>query len=359
MAGSHALREPPLILPDWAGKLPAEWNWHKLEEVCIEVVDCPHSTPELVEAGPYLMARTSDILTGVFRAHEARRVSEATYRERTRRAEPTCGDLLYSREGTYFGLSAEVPPDIKVCLGQRMVLLRPDPQKVQPTYLRYWLNSSRIQSHIHGQRDGSVAERLNLPTIRGLPVCIPSLDEQRAIAHALATLDDKIELNRRMNETLAAIARVLFKSWFVDFDPVRAKVEGRDSGLPKPLADLFPNRFEDSELGEIPKGWEPATIGDVCEVIDCLHSKKPKRRALGEPLLQLSNIRNDGLIDMTDNYWIDASDYKQWVSRMEASSGDCVITNVGRVGAVAQIPHEFRAGLGRNMTGVRCRVSFP
>jgi len=76
-------------------------------------------------------------------------------------------------------------------------------------------------------------------------------------------------------------------------------------------------------------------------------------------LLQLSNIRNDGLIDTTDTYWIDASDYKQWVSRMEASSGDCVITNVGRVGAVAQIPQEFRAGLGRNMTGVRCRVSFP
>ncbi len=80
--------------------------------------------------------------------------------------------------------------------------------------------------------------------------------EQRAIAHILGTLDDKIELNRRMNETLEAMARALFKSWFVDFDPVRAKAEGRDPGLPKPLADLFPDSFEDSELGEIPKGWE-------------------------------------------------------------------------------------------------------
>jgi hypothetical protein len=80
--------------------------------------------------------------------------------------------------------------------------------------------------------------------------------EQRAIAHILGTLDDKIELNRRMNETLEAMARALFKSWFVDFDPVRAKAEGRDPGLPQPLADLFPDSFEDSELGEIPRGWE-------------------------------------------------------------------------------------------------------
>ena len=85
---------------------------------------------------------------------------------------------------------------------------------------------------------------------------MPPLDEQRAIAHILGTLDDKIELNRRMNETLEAMARALFKSWFVDFDPVRAKAEGRDPGLPQPLADLFPDSFEDSELGEIPKGWQ-------------------------------------------------------------------------------------------------------
>jgi type I restriction enzyme S subunit len=84
------------------------------------------------------------------------------------------------------------------------------------------------------------------------------MPEQRAIAHILGTLDDKIELNRRMSETLEAMARALFKSWFVDFDPVRAKMEGRDPGLPQALADLFPARLVDSELGEIPEGWEVA-----------------------------------------------------------------------------------------------------
>ena len=85
---------------------------------------------------------------------------------------------------------------------------------------------------------------------------LPPLPEQRAIAHVLGTLDDKIELNRRMNQTLEEMARALFKSWFVDFDPVRAKMQGRDTGLPPDIADLFPDRLVPSELGEIPEGWE-------------------------------------------------------------------------------------------------------
>jgi len=99
------------------------------------------------------------------------------------------------------------------------------------------------------------------------------LAEQRAIAHILGTLDDKIELNRRMNETLEAMARALFKSWFVDFDPVRAKAEGRDPGLPKPLADLFPDSFEESELGEIPKGWE---VGPIVQHAQLMSGGTPK-----------------------------------------------------------------------------------
>src|SRR5207342_2485627 len=92
--------------------------------------------------------------------------------------------------------------------------------------------------------------------LAALNVPVAPAKEQHAIAHILGTLDDKIELNRQMNETLEAMARALFKSWFVDFDPVRAKAEGRDPGLPKHFAELFPNSFEDSKLGEIPKGWQ-------------------------------------------------------------------------------------------------------
>ena len=110
-------------------------------------------------------------------------------------------------------------------------------------------------------------------------VDMPPLPEQRAIAHILGTLDDKIELNRRMNETLEAMARALFKSWFVDFDPVRAKMEGRwrpgESlpGLPAHLYELFPERLVDSELGEIPEGWEVAPLSSLATVAKGLSYK--------------------------------------------------------------------------------------
>jgi type I restriction enzyme, S subunit len=115
---------------------------------------------------------------------------------------------------------------------------------------------------------------------------VPPIDEQRAIAHILGTLDDKIELNRRMSETLEAMARALFKSWFVDFDPVRAKMEGRDPGLPKHIADLFPDRLVDSELGEIPQGWEAALLPDVVEV----NPARSLRRGEMAPYLDMANM---------------------------------------------------------------------
>ena len=109
--------------------------------------------------------------------------------------------------------------------------------------------------------------------LENIEAAYPCLPEQRAIAHMLGTLDDKIELNRRMNETLEAMARALFKSWFVDFDPVHAKAEGRDQGLPKLRADLFPDSFENSELGEIPKGWR---VGPILETACLLSGGTPK-----------------------------------------------------------------------------------
>jgi type I restriction enzyme S subunit len=114
----------------------------------------------------------------------------------------------------------------------------------------------------------TIVEQVAAAGIRGsdlaaLLVPKPSLSEQRAIASTLSVLDDRIELNRKMSATLEAIARALFKSWFVDFDPVRAKVEGRDTGLPAEIAALFPDSFENSELGDIPKGWCVASLGEL------------------------------------------------------------------------------------------------
>ncbi len=264
---SNTCSTSSFIVPKWANKFPNSWLLKSLDNICLKIVDCPHSTPKVVNTGNYLMARTSDVLTGVFRSEIARKVSEETYRERVRRAEPRVGDIIYSREGTYFGIAAEVPENVKVCLGQRMVLIRPKSETINKTYLRFWLNSPLIQSYIHGRRDGSVAQRLNVSTIRLLPVSFPTLSEQQSIATILGALDDKIELNRQMNHTLEQMAQALFKSWFVDFDPVVAKAAGKKPfGMSDEVAALFPDRFVDSEMGAIPKGWEIKLVKDLIEL---------------------------------------------------------------------------------------------
>jgi type I restriction enzyme S subunit len=109
---------------------------------------------------------------------------------------------------------------------------------------------------------GTTHQTIYFPEVKAFHVLVPSITEQRAVAAVLGALDDKIELNRRMSETLDTMARALFKSWFVDFDPVRAKAEGRDIGLPAEIADLFPDQLVDSPLGPIPKGWSSAQIAD-------------------------------------------------------------------------------------------------
>jgi type I restriction enzyme, S subunit len=115
---------------------------------------------------------------------------------------------------------------------------------------------------------GSAQPSLNRNFIHPIKIKVPPLPEQRAIAHILGTLDDKIELNRRMNETLEGMARAIFKSWFVDFDPVRAKMEGRKPpGLDTKTADLFPDSFQNSPMEKIPKGWEISTIGEEVKVV--------------------------------------------------------------------------------------------
>ncbi len=163
------------------------------------------------------------------------------------------------------GHTAIVPPELAGSNVSRDVGVIPLNTSVDHRYVDYCLKSPMAIRWLTSRLQGSVTQKINLATLRDVPIPTPPLAEQRAIAHILGTLDDKIELNRRMSETLEAMARALFKSWFVDFDPVRAKAKGRDPGLPQPLAELFPACLVESELGEIPEGWEVGRFGDVVE----------------------------------------------------------------------------------------------
>jgi type I restriction enzyme S subunit len=173
---------------------------------------------------------------------------------------------LFSGPGVILGRKGQGPLGVEWCDGDYWVIdtayslapLRPDVDLKYAYYLIKFIGLNHL-------KDGTSNPTLSRDSFGAQALPLPPLAVQRATAQILGTLDDKIELNRRMNQTLEAMAQALFKSWFVDFDPVRAKAEGRDSGLPLHIADLFPDSFEDSELGEIPKGWTVGLLGDAVE----------------------------------------------------------------------------------------------
>jgi type I restriction enzyme S subunit len=148
---------------------------------------------------------------------------------------------------------------------QRTYVMSPLGDDLDCRFLFYALH--RLQPHFKAHAQGTTTKFVTIGILRDAPIYLPPKQEQKAIAHILGILDDKIELNRKTNETLEAMAKALFKSWFVDFDPVRAKAEGRPTGLPAEISDLFPDSFEDLELGDIPSGWRVEAVGDVIESV--------------------------------------------------------------------------------------------
>ena len=192
-------------------------------------------------------------------------------------------DVLLNITGDSVARVCQVASDVLPArVNQHVAIIRPDSFNLDPGYLRYFLVSPEMQTMLLSWAgSGGTRNALTKGMIESLEIPLPPIAEQRAIAHVLGTLDDKIDLNRRMNETLEAMARALFKSWFVDFEPVRAKREGRwrpgESlpGLPAGHYDLFPDRLVDSELGEIPEGWGVKALGEVSNVSS---GKRPGRR---------------------------------------------------------------------------------
>ena len=233
----------------------------------VEIFDGPHATPPKTSQGPIFLG-ISNLVNGRLDLSNAEHLSEEDYVRWTRRVEPRAGDVVFSYE-TRLGEAASIPAELRCCLGRRMGLLRARQGRVDARFLQYAYLGPQFQETLRSRTvRGSTVDRIPLIDMPRFPIRVPEdIGEQRAIAHILGKLDDKIELNRRMNETLEAMARALFRSWFVDFAPVRAKAEGRDTGLAPHIANLFPDSFEDSELGEIPRGWKIKSIGDLADVV--------------------------------------------------------------------------------------------
>ena len=182
--------------------------------------------------------------------------------------------------------------DLPALLVQRVARLR-GRDRLDTRFLSYVIGCHDFTEHVLSVQTGTAVPHISAQQIKEFEFLLPHLPEQRAIARILGTLDDKIELNRRMNETLEASARALFKSWFVDFDPVRAKMEGRHTGLPQDIADLFPDRLVDSELGKIPEGWKVIPLDAIARFQNglALQRFRPAQNEARLPVVKIAQLR--------------------------------------------------------------------
>lgn len=308
-----------------------------LESMCELIVDCPHSTPEWTDEG-YVVTRNQNIKNGVLDLSSPSFTSRDDYLKRIKRAKPKAGDIIFTREAP-MGEVCMIPDGLECCLGQRQVLLRPK-ENICGEYLFWALQSPYVQNQISwNEGTGSTVSNVRIPVLKALN--IPRLpNEERNISKVLSDVARKIELNRQTNQTLEQIAQAIFKSWFVDFEPVKAKIEAKQNGQDPELAAMcaisgkteeqlkdlikeadahgsanvaggttpratlqqlkitaamFPDVLVESELGEIPEGWSMESIYEIADVIygAAFKSKLFNDDGEGFPLVRIRDLKHE------------------------------------------------------------------
>ena len=291
----------------------SEWKICTLKDAGVSLIDCDHKTPKAQETGlPYI--GIPQIKEGHIVSESARLISEEDFHHWRRKAKPTENDIILSRRCNP-GVTAYVPNGLEIALGQNLVILRANGKMMHPEFLRWVVRGPKWWGQVNKYLNvGAVFESLRCAHIPSFEISLPPLPTQKKIAHILSTLDDKIELNRKMNETLEAMAQALFKSWFVDFDPVHAKAEAKSEqelevaaaklGISKEILDLFPSEFEESEMGMIPLGWEVKAIKDFGQVITgkTPSTKKKENYGVKYPFITIPDMHNQTFIVNTARY---------------------------------------------------------
>jgi type I restriction enzyme S subunit len=243
--------------------MAGERRYIPASEFCASVRDGTHDSPKEVAQGRKLVT-SRHLTTGRLDLSDAYLISEEDFEAINKRSKVDRWDVLISMIGTVGEpcLIKEKPNFAIKNIG-----LFKTKSEADGKWLYYFLRSKDAQQSIRAHSRGTTQQYIPLGALREFPILVADdPKEQKAIAAVLGALDDKIELNRRMNATLEAMARALFQSWFVDFDPIRAKLDGREpTGLDPATAALFPNEFEESELGHIPKGWRTCTLCDIAK----------------------------------------------------------------------------------------------
>jgi type I restriction enzyme S subunit len=297
-------------------------------EACLDaLIDYRGKTPRKVDAGiPLITAKV--VKDGRIEPPDEF-IAEEDYETWMTRGYPRVGDVVLTTEAP-LGEVGQIKY-LPVALAQRIITLRGKPDVLDSDYLLYLLQSDEMQTKLLGRSTGTTVVGIKQSELRKIELTLPPIGEQRAIAHILGTLDDKIELNRRRNQTLESMARALFKDWFVDFGPVRARMEGRDPYLPADLWQLFPDRLDDEGK---PEGWAYIPVGEFAELKGGKQLKKEKIAPSGP----IPVFGGAGVMGYTDSH-----------------NADGFVIAVGRVGAYCGqfFSHRGKAWINNNASLIK------
>lgn len=311
-----------------------------LADICTDISYGYTESATFEEIGPKFL-RITDIQGGVFNWAKVPFCSASPQDGKKYRLE--VGDIVVARTGNSTGENAQIftPPPSAV-FASYLIRFRPDNNQVNPFFIGYQLRSERFRQHVLSVRGGSAQPGANAKQLGSFPVQILERSQQNAVVNTLRLLDDRIGLLRETNQTLEAITKALFKSWFVDFDPVRAKAEGRlPEGIDAATAALFPDAFEESELGMVPKGWSATTLSTVATFQNGYAFKGSDWSEVGHPVVKIGNVKPLH-IDFDGCSFV-SSQTVVGLERFKLDAGDLLVGMTGYVGETGLVPHNDTA----------------
>ncbi|QAR34020.1 restriction endonuclease subunit S [Geovibrio thiophilus] len=304
-----------------------EWREYTLDDVCLKITDGAHQSPKSVDIG-MSMVSVKDLTPFGLNIETARKISNVDYEMLVKQGcQPEVGDVLIAKDGnSALDTVCNIIEPVEVVLLSSVAILRPNTTLIDSRFLKYYFSSNRTIGYLKTNFiSGAAIPRVVLRDFKKALIMLPDLETQESISDILQSLDDKIELNRKMNETLEEMARAIFKSWFVDFDPVHAKARGeKPAGMPDEIADLFPSEFVHSDQlnKPIPKGWEVKPISCLAD----LNSKSWTNKNAPKKIkyIDLANTKN-GEISLVIEYLFPEAPSR---ARRVLSIGDTIIGTV-------------------------------
>ena len=343
-----------------------EWQTLTLADVCTVITDGAHQSPKTVSRGKP-MASVKDLTRFGVDLTSARHIATEDFEALVKQGcKPHVGDVLIAKDGnSALDTVCTVDHPLDAVLLSSVAILRPDPKCLDSVFLKFYLSSPETIDYLKSNFiSGAAIPRVVLRDFKRAEIRLPSLDVQRRIAGVLQSIDSKIDLNRRVNQTLEAMAQAIFQSWFVEFDPVKAKIaakqEGRDplraamtavsgkadaelDALPPEqyeqlaaTAVLFPDEMEESEVGEVPKGWSVGTLSNFASFQNGYAFKTKDWTDSGHPVVKIGNVK-PGIIDLSGCSLV-AHETVNGLDRFALKKGDLLVGMTGYVGETGLVP---------------------